>query len=163
MTVDQLLQMRGPAAKKLFVEYVKEHYGIDLSSFQQQCQQNQAQQRPQMNQQMVQNRNQVTNQVTSTVQNSVSTVTAYVDTAKIGTYKQYIETKYGQKLASLTMDKIEQIIEKINSVEEKIINSSSYSDSVKKTYITVLEALKQILQEKLTSNSTSLIDNLLGE
>jgi len=154
VTVDQLLQMRGPNAKKLFVEYVKKYYGIDLSSFQQQCKKNQTT--------VSSTATTVANQLASTTTNTVaSTISSYVDKAKLNVFENYIKQKYAAKINSFFPEKIEEIISKINKVEEKIISSSVYDEQKKKVYITILEALKQILQEKLSSSSTNLIDNSL--
>jgi len=162
VTVDQLLQMRGPEAKKLFVEYVKEHYGIDLSNFQQQCQKNQnnmqsaARQSQQIQEQFQNQRHQISqqmNQIRAEVQR-------YVNTTKVQQYKKFIEEKYEQKINSFTPEQIQEKIQKIDEILEKIVNGN-YPESTKELYINVLLALKETLLEKL-NQSTASADNLLN-
>ncbi len=144
VTVDQLLQMRGPDAKKLFVDYVKEHYAIDLSKYQQQCQENQA----------------TTTMIVSTQSANISN---YLNTTKLNVYAGYIKEKYAHKINTFTADKINKVLQKINTLEKQIVSSATYSDEAKRTYITVLEALKKVLQEKMSSDTTSIIDSVLGK
>jgi len=144
VTVDQLLQMRGPDAKKLFVDYVKEHYAIDLSKYQQQCQENQA----------------TTTMIVSTQSANISN---YLNTTKLNVYAGYIKEKYAHKINTFTADKINKVLQKINTLEKQIVSSATYSDEAKRTYITVLEALKRVLQEKMFSDTTSIIDSVLGK
>jgi hypothetical protein len=159
--------MRGPEAKNSFVQYVKEHYGIDLSAYQQQCQQNQTvnQNQARFTQQPQYNQNLNTQpQIQAQVRNQVQTqAQQYVDSKKLLVFKNYIDKKYSSKIDSFSTEKLQTILTKIDEVEQKILQSTAYSADKKQLYITVLEALKQIIQEKLQNSADSIINSVLGE
>ena len=181
VTVDQLLQMRGPEAKKLFVEYVKEHYGIDLSSYECQPNQNNMQsaarqsqnmsQQTQRQSQQIQRQSQNMNQQIQRQQISQQMtqmrieVQKYANNTKVQQYKEFIEEKYGQKINSFTPEQIQEKIQKIDEILEKIVNGN-YPEATKELYVNVLLALKEALLEKLnqsTASADSLLNSVLGE
>jgi len=155
VTVDQLLSLRGPDAKKLFVDYVKEKYGIDLSNYQQQCQQNQTT--------AVNTARQQQSLMRHTMQNMSQNVRRYVNQEKVQQYKNLIEEKYAAKLDSFSQEKLEEINQKIDELIEKISNSTSYTDTKKEVYINLLLALKESILDRLSADTTDVVGDLLGE
>lgn len=151
VTVDDLLNMKGPEAKKLFAEYVKKVYGIDVSEYQTQCdkEQNSNQNMNQRKYHRQINRN---NNRSNFVKSR-----AYANSAKVNRYKNIIMQKYGSKINTFTENKIRKIIDKIDVLISKIESSITLSDTKKETYISILVALKEILEEKLYS-----LDNVLN-
>ena len=167
VTVDQLLQMRWPDAKKLFVEYVKEHYGIDLSSFQQQCKNKKAQVQNNMNYRNYQRQNDMYKNQMNLNENQQDVVAntqirKYVNETKVKQYKAFIEERYANKINSFTQEQLKEKVAKIDEILEKVVNGN-YSDEKKEIYINVLLALKAIMLDRLYwENSESIIDSVLG-
>ena len=74
----------------------------------------------------------------------------YVNWSKVNRYKNLIRQKYQNKINEYSQDRLVEIVSKINALEQKIQASSTYTDSQKETYISVLQALREIIQERLT-------------
>jgi len=63
-------------------------------------------------------------------------------------YKTTLETKYSSVINNFTKEKLENMSEKIDTLMDKIENSN-YSDSKKETYMATLDALKDMIKERL--------------
>jgi RNAse (barnase) inhibitor barstar len=74
-------------------------------------------------------------------------------------YRKLFKTKYKSKIDSLGDEKLKAILPKINLLKEKVQNSTTYSEEKKGSTIALLEALKEIIEEKLASND--IINSLL--
>jgi len=111
------------------------------------------------------NQNSITQpQIHPPLKNQVQTqAQQYVDSKKLPVFKKYIAEKYSSKIDSFSTEKLQTILTKIDEVEQKILQSTAYSADKKQLYITVLEALKQIIQEKLQNSADSIINSVLGE
>ena len=73
-------------------------------------------------------------------------------------YKTLLNTKYKAKIDALSEDKIKTILSKIDELEEKVKLSTTYTEEKKLNTIALLEALRDIIQEKIWDDD--LIDNL---
>ena len=74
-------------------------------------------------------------------------------------YRKLFKTKYKSKIDSLGDEKLKAILPKINLLKEKVQNSTTYSEEKKGSTIALLEALKEIIEEKFASNN--IINSLL--
>ena len=89
----------------------------------------------------------------------------YVNNAKINRYRELIKNKYQNKINQYSKDGLVNIVAKIDALETKILESNNYSDAKKESYISVLEALKLVIQERLMELDglqTDLIDSLFS-
>jgi len=89
----------------------------------------------------------------------------YVNWSKVNRYRALIKNKYQNKINKYSKNGLINIVSKINTLETKIQSSPAYSDTVKETYISVLEALKLVIQERLMELDglqTDLIDSLFS-
>jgi len=89
-----------------------------------------------------------------------SKYTKYVDNAKKARYKNIIQSKYQSKIDSLSTDKLELLLTRIDDLEAKIEASTTYTEDKKESIITILEALKDVVIEKLETEDVN-IDDLL--
>jgi tRNA(Phe) wybutosine-synthesizing methylase Tyw3 len=96
------------------------------------------------------------------IQNMNQNVQKYVNQTKVQKYKALIEQKYAAKLDKFSQEKLQKINEKIDTLIEKIANSTKYSETKKETYINLLLALKASILDRLEDN-TDVVDSLLGE
>lgn len=64
-------------------------------------------------------------------------------------YKLSLKSKYGKKIDNLSTDKLNLLSEKINALSLKI-NSGNYSISVKQKYISMFDALNDLVTERIT-------------
>jgi len=89
------------------------------------------------------------------------TQSKYLNNTKKIQYKNIIKDKYQSKIDWMTEDKKIALLDKIDELEEKIENSTTYSDDKKEQYITLLEALKETVSESLETEDEVNIDDLL--
>ena len=97
---------------------------------------------------------------TRTMINVPTSAQKYMNQAKVAQYKGLIEQKYKAKLDSFSQERIQTTITKIDTLLEKIINSTVYSNTKKESYTNILVALKASLINRL--EDTDIIDNLLN-
>jgi len=83
-----------------------------------------------------------------------------VDRAKVLRFKQLIQQRYQHKINSYDVDKLYSILEKIDQVEQKIIDGD-YPEDKKQLYLAVLEALREIIQERLAQLDQDYMNQLL--
>jgi len=88
---------------------------------------------------------------------SNNTVYSQIETKK-AQYKTLLNTKYKAKLDALSDDKLKAILPKIDALEEKVRTSTTYSETKKIQYIALLEALREVIQERVGDD---MIDDLL--
>jgi len=84
----------------------------------------------------------------------------YVDNAKKAQYKKAIQNKYQSTIDWLSTDKLETLVTKIDDLEVKIEASTSYTEDKKESLINILEALKEVVNERLETEWIN-IDDLL--
>ncbi len=88
--------------------------------------------------------------------NQVKSQSKYVDNAKKSQYKKAIANKYQSKIDSLDTDKLEVLLTKIDDLEMKVEESTSYTEDKKESIINILEALKEIVEERLEMDDVDL-------
>ena len=89
----------------------------------------------------------------------------YVNNTKVNRYRGLIKNKYQNRINQYSRDGLVNLVAKIDALETKIMESDNYSDTKKETYISVLEALKLVIQERLMELDglqTDLIDSLFS-
>ncbi len=89
----------------------------------------------------------------------------YVNASKVNRYRALIKNKYQNRINQYSRDGLVNLVSKIDALEAKIQASTSYSETQKETYISVLEALKLVIQERLMELDglqTDLIDSLFS-
>jgi len=79
---------------------------------------------------------------------------------KKNSYKKALKSKYGAKIDNFTSVQSELIINKIDELIEKTRNSDKSDDSKINT-VALLNALKELLQEKVDTDNVN-IDSLLN-
>jgi len=84
----------------------------------------------------------------------------YVDNAKKAQYKKAIENKYQNAIDALSTDKLEELLVKIDDMEAKVEASTTYTEEKKESTITVLEALRDVINDRLEVEWVD-IDDLL--
>ena len=75
-------------------------------------------------------------------------------------YKEVINSKYWTIISTMSNERLENLVKKIDVALEKVNSSSSYSSDMKQKYNLILGALKEIAQEKLDNVELDL-DELL--
>ena len=66
-------------------------------------------------------------------------------------YKKNFSDKLSSKIDTVSDDRLEKILERIDSIFEKVESNENISDERKETITAQLEALQEIVQEALDS------------
>jgi hypothetical protein len=64
-------------------------------------------------------------------------------------YRRVIEKKFWKKLEKLWVERLKNILKKIENFEKKLSKSSKYSEKKKRSILWMLEALTEIIKEKI--------------
>ena len=92
------------------------------------------------------------------LQNMNTNIQKYADQTKVQKYEKIIKDKYSEKINSLSEEKIKKAINKIDNFVGQI-NNWNYTETKKGIYLNVLQALKEVLLEKIwVNNASSIID-----
>lgn len=96
------------------------------------------------------------------LQNMNTNIQKYADQTKVQKYEKIIKDKYSEKINSLSEEKIKKAINKIDNFVGQI-NNWNYTETKKGIYLNVLQALKEVLLEKIWVNNTnSIINSVFG-
>ncbi len=84
----------------------------------------------------------------------------WIDVNVKNKYKTVIKTKYSSFLDKMSEEKLKSTLLKIETFKATIKNNSKYSIETKKRYWAILEALKEVIEEKLWTDTDFLNDLL---
>ena len=105
------------------------------------------------------------NKAQTQAQNRITNVSTqaqkYVDNTKVEKYKNLLNIKYSKVLDKLDEEKLRTILPKIDTLIDKIVTSTKYTETKKETYVNLLIAFKEVIEEKLSDIDNNLIDWLL--
>jgi hypothetical protein len=76
---------------------------------------------------------------------------------KKSSYKKALEKKYAKKIANMSDEKLEVLINRIDAALE-LINTWNYSDATKEKYTALLEALRDMAEEELDNSENEVFD-----